>query len=79
MTGQRTSLPTMTGTKMVRLNFQNVSSTRFKLTMTEERADNNGTVVSDNGNQKSLIEEKCGLMHFKDFSPTIPSTLQSTL
>lgn len=43
--------------------------------MTEERADNKGTVVSDNGNQKSLVDEKCGLMHCKHFSPAIPSTL----
>lgn len=47
--------------------------------MTEERADNKGTVVSDNGNQKPLVDEKCGLMHFKDFSPANPPTLQSTL
>lgn len=42
--------------------------------MTEERADNKGTVVSDNGNQKPLVDEKCGLMHFKDFSPANPPT-----
>lgn len=47
--------------------------------MVVEREDNKGTVVSDNVIRTSLIDEKCGFVHFKDFSTAVPSSLQCTV